>query len=163
MDVTQWQSLIGWIIGIAGVGILSLIGSLVAIIRSGKMLPKDLRGADLKNEQDEANLAKIYKTVATEAAQETLEINKRVSILEEQVHNQSIIIMQQAETIKIQGEKIDAQDEIIALLECKLSNSEKYNHALIEQMQKKSITPVSNVNMGLPDCNQVAKNRRKKV
>lgn len=161
MDIAQWQNLIGWIIGVAAVGVLSLIGSLFAIIRSGKMLPKDLKGADIKNEQDEANLAQTYKAIATEAAQDALSLNQRLSDLEIKVHEQDILIMQQAETIKLQGEQIAAQDEIIAVLQCKLSNSEKYNKKLIEQMQREKITPIPTVNMYLEDCDK-AKGKKKK-
>jgi hypothetical protein len=161
MDIAQLQNIVGWIIGVFAVGILSLAASFFAVLRSGKMLPKDLKGADIKNDQDEANLAKTYKAIATEAAQETLTINQRVSALEEQVHDQSIIIMQQSETIRLQGEQIAAQDEIIAVLQCKLNNSEMYNKALIDQMEREHVTPVSSVNMRLEDCNK-AKNKKKK-
>ena len=159
MDTSTWQGIVGWIIGIGASSVIAIIVGIISIIRSGKMLPKDLKGADLGNEEKEANLAKTYKMIATEAAQEALEINKRVSVLEEQVHKQSVVIMEQAETIRLQGERITAQDEIIETLECKLSNSEEYNRILIEQMQREKITPTPKINLRLKDCN---KNKNKK-
>jgi uncharacterized coiled-coil protein SlyX len=162
MDVENIQGLVGWIIGVGITGLISIIIGVISIIRSGKMLPKDLKGADLSNEQKEADLAKIYKGIAAETAMETIEVNKRLSILEEKVHDQDIIIMKQNETIREQGEKIAAQDEIISILRCKLDNSEKYNKALIEQMQREKIAPISQVNMALPDCEEISKAKKKR-
>lgn len=162
MDIETWQNFLGWIIGVFAVGLLSLAGSFFAVLRSGKMLPKDLKGADIKNEQDEVNLAKAYKAIASEAAQEALQINKRVSDLEEQVHEQSITIMKQSETIRIQGERISAQDETIAILECKLGNSEEYNRVLIDQMRREKIEPTPKINLPLKDCNKYVRNKKKR-
>jgi uncharacterized coiled-coil protein SlyX len=162
VDIGQIQGLVGWIIGVGITGLISIIIGIISIVRSGKMLPKDLKSADLANDQREADIAKIYKGIAAETAMETIEVNKRLSILEERVHNQDIIIMEQNETIREQGEKIAAQDEIISILRCKLDNSEKYNKALIEQMQREKMTPISPVNMNLPDCEEISKVKKKR-
>lgn len=162
MDIEKIQGLVGWIIGVGVTGLISIIIGVISIIRSGRMLPKDLKSADLSNEQKEADLAKIYKGIAAETAMETIEVNKRLSILEEKVHEQDIIIMKQNETIRAQGEKIAAQDKIISILRCKLDNSEKYNKALIEQMQKEKIAPISQINMNLPNCEEEIKTKKKR-
>ena len=163
MDIENIQGLVGWIIGVGITGLISIIVGIISIIRSGKMLPKDLKGADLSNEQKEADLAKIYKGIAAETALETIEVNKRLSTLEEKVYTQGVIIMEQNETIRIQGEKIAAQDEIISILRCKLDNSEKYNQALIEQMKKENVTPIETKSMNLPDCEEIIKSKKKRV
>ena len=167
MDITQIQGLIYWVIGIFGLSLVSLITGVYAIIRSGKMLPKELKGADLNNEGKEVDIAKLYKGLAAETALETLEVNKRLKALEDKVENQEGIIKNQASTIIIQSDrldmqdkKIEQQDEIIFILECKLNNSEQYNKALIEQMQKERITPMSNVNMGMADCDKLSKTKK---
>jgi uncharacterized coiled-coil protein SlyX len=162
MDIENIQGLVGWIIGVGITGLISIIIGVISIIRSGKMLPKDLKGADLSNEQKEADLAKIYKGIAAETALETIEVNKRLSILEEKVYTQGITIMEQNETIRIQGEKIAAQDETISILQCKLSNSEQYNQALIEQMKKENVTPLETKSMNFPDCEEILKNKKKR-
>lgn len=167
MDITQIQGLVYWVVGIFGLSLVSLATGIYGIIRSGKMLPKDLKGADLNNESKEVDIAKLYKSLATEAALETIEVGKRLDDLEEKVENQEKIIKNQADIIFTQSErldmqdkKIEEQDKTISILECKLNNSEQYNKALIEQMQRERITPMSNVNMGMADCDKLSKTKK---
>jgi uncharacterized coiled-coil protein SlyX len=166
MDITQIQGLIYWVVGIFGVGLVSLVASVYAIIRSKKMFPKELKGADLSNESKEADIAKLYKGLATETALETIEVNKRLNALEDKVDVQEEIIRKQANTITTQSERLDLQDikieeqsRTISILECKLNNSEQYNKTLIEQMRRENLTPMSSVNMGMVDCDKISKQK----
>jgi hypothetical protein len=162
MDITQIQNLINLILVVGLGSLVSLATGIFAIWKSTKIAPKELKGMDLDNEGKEADLAKVYKGIAQETALETIEIQKRLRALEDKseaqdatIAHQAMIIREQTERLDVQEAKIEEQDKIIAVLECKLTNSEQYNKALIEQMQRERITPLTKVNMPLQDCEKV--------
>jgi len=169
VDIGQIQNLVGWVIGVGIAGIISAIIGVISIVRSGKMLPKDLKGADLENKIKETNLADQYEEIADRAAQKVSKMQEKFDFLEiqleqfkKQLEEQSKIITSQAETIKIQNERIDAQDVEIDKLKCEKSNSDIYIKELINQMEQASITPVNPKNMFvLKDCNKQDKRIRK--
>lgn len=183
MDITQVQNLAGWVIGTLIAGILLAAANLIAVIKSGKMLPKDLRGADLNNAEKEkhivgeelANQSKELeiinnlKGMVSQGVQDALNLNKRLLDLETRVQSQEDIINSQAGIIEQQTLRIDEQDrkilqqnikiqeqeDEIAILRCELINANSYNAGLKEQMRNNSITPIDDLITKKEDCSKL--------
>jgi chromosome condensin MukBEF ATPase and DNA-binding subunit MukB len=166
----QTQNLIGWVIGTLVVGILSAVTGVVAIIRSGKMLSKDLKSADLENKLKETNLADQYEEIADRAAQKASKMQEKFDVLEikleefkMQLEEQSKIITSQTLTIHMQSERIDAQDIEIEKLKCEKNNSDIYIEELINQIKQASIIPVNPKNIPtLKNCDKLLEKKRTK-
>jgi len=150
MDFTEIQGVIGWVIGLLSTSVIAIGIGIFNIIRSGKMIPRETRGADLVNNGKEVDVARAWKGLAAETARETLEVNKRLKDLEDKTEVQEdtikkleLRIEEQDCLIAKQAIRIDEQDRTIEVLETKLTESETYNKELIAQMQKEKITPKS--------------------
>jgi len=89
-------------------------------------------------------------------------LEDKVSIQEKIISDQSDTINNQSERLDIQERKMAEQDETIAILECKLENSEQYNKALIEQMQREKIIPVSPSSLTMQNCSEISKKGKRK-
>jgi len=183
MDITQVQNLIGWMVGVFLVGVISVVSGVLAVVKAGKMNKREIKGADLNNKSKEISIADQFEEIATKAAEKTLNTQKQLDdlqqdykkvlerleeqaklmsdqadIIDEQsnrLDEQEEIIKQQNNRIDEQDRKIDDQNETIAILECKLNNSEAYNKALIEQMKKAELTPVEISSISPEDCSKV--------
>jgi hypothetical protein len=171
---------------INGVLIASLLGnaiSIINLIRSTKMLPKDLKGADLDNRTKEISMVEIYDEIATRAAGKVMEFQKmfyslqdRFVILENdnkllkdeqrllkdeqkllklKVESQDVIISEQTKTIETQNAQIDKLNIEIDVLVCELNNNKLYNSTLIEQMKKENIIPIDIDTLPIEDCEKI--------
>ena len=65
MEITEAQNIIGWLLGVLAVGIISIITGIYSIIRSGKLMPKELKGVDLDNRSKEVSIADQLDELAT--------------------------------------------------------------------------------------------------
>jgi hypothetical protein len=170
MDIEKIQGLVGWVIGVGAAGIISIIIGVISIIRSGKMLPHDLKSADLENKMKETSLADQYEEIADRAAQKASKMQEKFEILEIkleefklQLEEQRKIMASQAETIKVQSERIDAQDIEIGKLKCEKINSDIYIQELIKQIEDASITPINPKDIPtLKNCEEVSKVKKKR-
>lgn len=168
MDIENIQSLIGWVVGVGIAGIISTIVGVISIIRSGKMLPRDLKSADLENKIRETNLADQYEEIADRAAEKASRMQEKFEVLEvkldefkNQLEEQSKIITSQAETIRIQSERIDAQDIEIDKLKCEKNNSDIYIQELINQIEHARIVPVNPKDISsIKNCDKLSRKKK---
>jgi len=163
MDFSEIRDLIGWGIGIFATSLIALIMGIINIVKSGKMLPSELKGADLNNKSKEVSLADQYDILATKAAEKVLKMQERLDKIDEdssimrgnfeamqedyeklkdKVETQDCIIKKQELLIKEQGKRLDMQDNTIdgqkkeiETLTNKLNEAEKRNSELIKQLQ----------------------------
>lgn len=170
------QDLIVWIIGALLINLSTLAISIISWVKSAKMMPKEIKGADLNNISKEISIANQYDELATKAAEKALKLQERLDKIEddydslsEKVDAQDIIIKQQAAIIKEQSARLDAQDtkikeqeEEIENLKCELNNSQLYNYALISQMKEKNIIPVEISSLNVRDCKKRTKEKKLK-
>jgi len=176
MDITQVQDVAGWLIGIFATSIVTGIIGVISIIRAGKMLPKDLRGADLDNREKEIDIADKYELLADKAAQKVVRLQERLDDyeanqnklklgqvnLQSQIDVQAKTIQSQAVTIEKQEAKIENQDIRIETLTCELSNYKIYTNELINQLKDARIVPIDIEDLDLKDCNGKTPSTRKK-
>lgn len=188
MDITQIKEVIGWIIGLFSTSVVALIIGIISIIRSGKMLPRDLKGADLTNKEKEkvidgadldnrakeldlierydgliADLTIKYDTLKKEYENiknenETLR-DDYIILKDEQLILREKINSQDI-VINHQTSIIEEQKEEITMLMCELNNYKEYTKALIEQMKEAQMIPVEMKTLPLEDCTK--KKRRGK-
>lgn len=175
MDISQAQDLVGWIIGLFASSFIAIAIGIINIVKSGKMLPREVKGADLDNdeknltnEEKRLGLAASYKAIAKQAADEALETNKRLCILEDKVNDQENVIKGQASIIEEQSKRLDLQDikikeqeEEIGVLRCELSNARTYNEALIQQMKNSQIIPIDVSMVSQKNCENIRENKGK--
>jgi hypothetical protein len=169
MDIEKIQGLISWVIGVGAAGIISIIVGIISIIRSGRMLPRDLKAVDLENKMKETSLADQYEEIADRAAQKASKMQEKFDVLEikleefkHQLEEQSKIITSQTLTIHMQSERIDAQDIEIEKLKCEKNNSDIYIEELINQIKQASIIPITPKNIPtLKDCSKQNKKLKK--
>ena len=169
MEITETQNIIGWLTGVLAVGIISIITGVYSIIKSGRMLPKELKGADLENRSKEVSIADQLDELATKAAEKTLKtqekydkLEERYCLLEDRVTEQDKVINHQNALIKEQTIRLDAQevkvkeqDDEIYLLREELEGAKLYNESLIKQMQEAGVIP-------LPRPEPIVKTNKKK-
>jgi hypothetical protein len=129
------------LIAIFATSVISLVLGIISIIRSGRMLPKDIKGAelanegtDLNNKDKEISIAQKYETLADRASDKVIAMQKQLNenteqsiilsgkmsilqtqyeILKEKLENQELIIQQQSLIIEEQSKRIDLQDKKI--------------------------------------------------
>jgi len=164
MDITQVQGLVGWIIGILATSVVSGIIGIISIVRAGKMLPKDLRGADLENRSREVGIADQYEELAERAAQKTIKLQNRLDVYENgqlQLEAGQADLKRQLES---QNEVIERQAETIEGLICEINNYKTYTNALIEQIKEAQLIPIDMDSLDLEDCNgySLRKNKKRK-
>jgi hypothetical protein len=161
----DFKTIINWFNDINGIVIVSIItniGLFIKIIRDGKMLPKDLKGADLDNRTKELSLADMYDEIATKAAEKVMKMQEKYDglevrfdllendqkILKRKVEDQDILLLEYSENSVKQNKKVE-------YLECQLSNYEKYNSALIQQIRKEQLIPVEMKTLPLKNCEKI--------
>lgn len=170
MDTSQAQNLIGWFLGVLGIGVISIITGIYSVIKVSKMIPREVRGADLDNLSKEISIADQFDELATKAADKAIKAQTRVDELEKKycemeedfkeqkvllsnlsarseeqdilIAEQAAVIEEQSKRLDLQDKKISEQEEEINLLHYELSNSNAYNLALIQQMKEQHIIPI---------------------
>lgn len=192
MDITEAKDLIYWIIGILLTSVTAGILGIINVVRAGKLLPKDMKGADLSNKSKEVSIAEQYDELATRAAEKVLKMQERLDKVEgdsetmelgfvslkkdyaelkekidtqaEIIEKQAIIIEEQSKRLDLQEKKIKDQQIEIELLKCELENAKAYNDALIEQMKIEKIIPVDLSSVkDIKDCEKIKDKKMTRV
>ncbi len=162
METSTTRELIGWFIGLLATSGIALIIGIFNIIKSGKMLKRDIKGADLDNKSKEVSLAEQYDVLATKAAEKVLKMQERLDQVESQslsvgnelevlkerieqqdeiISKQALIIEEQSKRLDLQESKIKEQQEEITRLSNELRKERDRNYSLIAQMQENNIIP----------------------
>lgn len=160
----NFKDSVGWIIFILS-NISALVVSIFTWIKSKKMMPREERGADLDNLSKELEITQYYETLATRAAEKTVQMQERLDKLEKDYDQLEKVIKEQIDIIKKQTLRIDQQDlkireqeKEIEILKCELHNERAYNSALIQQMKDQKVIPLERSGASLKNCDQI-KNR----
>lgn len=169
MDTSQnAQALVNWLIGGLAAAIITSITGIFAIIKASRMMPKELKGADLNNRSKEISIADQYDELATRAADKAIRTQERLDKIEDdykKMKEEHEILLENYEALKEKVEtqeiKIKEQDEEIEKLRCELNNSKLYNDALIKQMKEANIIPIEKESLPLEKCKET-KNGGKK-
>jgi ABC-type Fe3+-citrate transport system substrate-binding protein len=120
-------------------------------------MPKEITKAELENEkielenrQRELTLVDSYELMANKSAEKAVELQKKlqkhekdIELLKDTIKDLLAYKKEQEETIKQQNLRIDKQEKQIKSLTKELSMTQTYNYALIQQMKKENITPIS--------------------
>jgi chromosome segregation ATPase len=150
--------------------ISALAASIISLIRSSKLLPKELENATLDVKEREISLAEQYENMMQKSVTDKKEILSQLDTLEHSysslknvvadklllIEEQEIRISAQDEKIEELSKKIRSQDtrirnqntkirkqaEEITVLTKQLDRMERYNCALIEQMKNANIVPL---------------------
>lgn len=159
------DNLITWIIVGLLTNLSALIAGIIAWIRSAKMMPKEVKGADLSNRSKEVSIADQFDALATKAAERAVQIQTRLSRIESDydtlksehdklstkvfeqekvIREQELTISNQTCRINMQEKKIEDQDEIIATLRYDLDLAQEYNTKLRLQLTEFNIVPLEN-------------------
>ena len=100
---TETTEMINWVVGVFLVGIISLIGGAISVIKAMRMLPKEEHSADLDNiskslelKSREVSIADQLDALATKAAEKTIKVQDRLDKLEEDYDTLESIIREQA-------------------------------------------------------------------
>jgi hypothetical protein len=156
MDITQAQNIIGWIIGIGASSVIAIIIGIFSIIRSGKMLPKELEGADLKNKQTEVDIAAQMDTMLTSAIAKATEWQTKFDRLDSDARDNKLKLSvvqetyaRQEDMIKIQGARILALEALSETQKCEIvtltvevTNYSLWTTALVAQLERVNLKPV---------------------
>ena len=154
MDVTK--DIVGWFIAIGGISILSMIGTIFAIVKSGIMLSKEVVCADLKNKQTEMDIASQMDTMLTNAMIKAVDWQTKFDKLDLEFRQTKDELETVRETSVNQGELIRVQDARIRALEtlsetqkCEIdtltkevSNYSLWTTALVAQLERVNLKPV---------------------
>jgi chromosome segregation ATPase len=160
-------------------GISALIISILTWIKSAKLMPKEVKKADLENEIKEATIAEQYQNIITKEIQKSLSYQDRISSLEKEfsdlrsqifelskkVKEQEDIIAHQTEIIEQQNARLNAQqaqiasqEETINTLKNDLNISIQYSLNLINRMKDSGIVPEE-----MPKLSSIPEEQIKKV
>ena len=176
MDIAQTGEIIKWVIVIGIASILSAVASAIAIIKASKLLPKELKGADLDNISKELSIAEQFDIIATKAANKTIATESRLEDLEAchielkgKIESQDVIIseqtriiLEQNKKIEEQSKKIDAQEVEISALIFELANYKSYTNALVTQMKNSGIIPLEITEVSAEESHQMEEELVKK-
>lgn len=169
-DPSTLQELIQWFIGVLVVSLISSITGIISIIKAGKMVPREIKGADLNNKSKEVSIADQYDILATKAAEKTLKMQDRLDkletdydALEDTIRRQADIIEKQNVRLDAQEQKIMEQDVEIDKLKCELNNSEQYNKALIQQMREQKLIPLEKESIQIEDCKEKVITKKREI
>ena len=154
MGIAEVTELFKWVIGIGVLAILSSIASIIGIVRSGRMLPLEVKGAVLDNKEKEVTIADKFEDIANKAADKALKAQGSLDELEELMNTKLKIL---EDKIDNQNLKIAEQETEIASLKCEINNYKLYTSALIEQLRIANIIPVEISSLDLEDCRPVDK------
>lgn len=84
MNPENTQNIIGWVVGLVATSGIAIIIGIINIIKSGTMIKRDVRGADLSNKSKEVSLAEQYETLTNRATQKVLDMQERLDSIENQ-------------------------------------------------------------------------------
>lgn len=153
---------INWITAFIITNSVTIIGAIFIWIRAVKMMPKEVKGAELDNKGKEASVADQFNTIALKAAEQAVALQARLGriegdynilktahdLLSVKVVEQDTALRDQARTIEAQTArlnqqdiKIIEQDELITSLRFDLDATTEYNSVLLAQMKEKNIIP----------------------
>lgn len=142
---------------------IAIVGAIFAWVRAIKMIPKEVKGAELDNMGKEASVADKFNDIALKAAEQTVNLQAKLISIEVsynmlkaahdelaiRVVNQDMTMKEQARTIEAQtarlnqqGNKINEQEELIASLRSDLDATNAYASALVEQMKSANLVPL---------------------
>jgi len=185
MDFNEIKNATEWFFALLATSGIALILGLFNIIKSGKMLPRDIKKADLDNKSKEISIADQFNKLATDAAERALKLQEKIDMLESAsvslqsnftslnsdyallkdmveaqetvIGEQAIIIEEQSKRLDLQDAKIIEQQEEIETLKCELDNTRQYNEALIKQMRDAHIIPVDVKSISQKRCKDNSK------
>ena len=163
MDSAQISELIKWVIG-AGIGsIVASITGIILIVKAGKMLSREVKGADLDNKGKEMDIITQYDEIATKAADKVLNTQERFDKLEEKYNEIKAENIEIKERLEAQDAIISAQAKEINKLVCELNNYKEYAKALIDQMRNSEITPIEMSSLNLQNCDEPQPKRKNRM
>lgn len=155
MDITGVTDIIGWIIGLSAGSIVTLVVGIIAIIKAGKLLPKELKALDLDNRMKEADLAFKMEGAADRAVMKSEAMRLRLDSLDEKYSQLENKVEEQDKIIISQNLRITTQELEISTLICELGNYKIYTNALIAQMKQASIIPIEMESLDIEECDKV--------
>ena len=169
MNPENTQNIIGWVVGLVATSGIAIIIGIINIIKSGTMIKRDVRGADLSNKSKEVSLAEQYETLTNRATQKVLDMQERLDSIENQsislqgsmdklrknysdlegeIKEQKELILQQTTIIEEQGKRLELQEikmseqqEEISRLRKELEKERRRNYSLMNQMKENNIIP----------------------
>jgi len=161
MDTTQIIELSKWVIAIGFGAIITTITGIILIVKAGKLLTREVKGADLDNKGKEMDIVNQYDEIATKAADKVLNTQERFDKLEEKYNEIKAENAEIKERLEAQDAIISAQAKEINKLVCELNNYKDYATALIEQMRKSEITTIEMSSLNLQNCDEIQPKRKK--
>lgn len=161
MDITQIESLLRVVLTVGAAGIISSITGVILIVRAGKMVSREVKGADLDNRGKEMDIVSQYDEIANKAAEKALNWQERFNELDEKYNDIKAENREIKEKLEAQDAVIAAQAKKITKLVCELNNSKEYINALIKQMHEAEITPISMSSLELQNCEDPQPKKKK--
>jgi flagellar motility protein MotE (MotC chaperone) len=163
MDITQITELVKWVIAIGFAGIISTITGIILIIKAGKMLPRELKGADLDNKDKEVTIADKFEDIASKAADKALKAQGELDELRDDMQEMRENIRSLEESRDAQNTIIAENAQEIAALKCEINNYKIYTSALIDQLKNANIIPVEMASLNLENCKDKKSKRKKSI
>ena len=155
MDITQIENLGTWIIVFFLTSGATMILSFISIYRAGKLLPKELKGAELENRTKEIDLAIKMEQAADRAVVKSDAMRARLESIEDKYYELENKVKAQEILIDSQARRITAQENEISSLVCELGNYKIYTNGLISQMKQSNIIPIEMESLDIKDCDEV--------
>lgn len=163
------KDIIGWIIAAGGMSILSMIGAVFAIIKSGAMLPKEIEGADLNNKKTETEILQKMQDMLKNAINDTAEWQNKFDKLDCEARNNRDELNNLKDQTVEQNERIlaletiskDQKQEIIELT-AEVNNYYLWTNALVKQLEKAELKPIKMEDVEGVDLSAIRKNKIKK-
>lgn len=158
-----------WLAWIGGGTILSIIGSVIAIIKSGIMLPKEVEGADLNNRKTETEILQKMQEMLKNAINDTAEWQNKFDKLDCEARNNKDELEKLQNKTSQQDERIleletiykDQKQEIIELT-AEVNNYYLWTNALVKQLEKADLKPVRMEDVEGIDLSVIKKSKMKK-
>jgi hypothetical protein len=155
LEITT-QNLVIWFIVTGGISIISIITGIITIIKSGKMLPKELDGADLSNKEKDVDIASKMDDLLTNAIAKAVDWQGKFDRLDAESRDNKIkldtalaMVDSQGKLITIQGERILALEALSETQKCEIielttevSNYALWTTALVKQLEIAELKPV---------------------
>ena len=157
------KELITWILVVVVTNLATIATAILSWMRAAKMMPKEVKGADLDNMGKEASVADQFNDIANKAAEQAVNLQTKLLRLEgdynmlKSAHDelngkvvaQDLTIKEQARVIENnnirlneQEIKMCEQDEVINELKFDLGVAQQYNSELIVQMRNANLIPL---------------------
>lgn len=157
------KELVTWLLLIVATNLSAVILAIMSWVKAAKMIPRDIKAADLDNQAKEGSVADQFNTIAIKAAEQATILQGRLLRIEgdynilksahdelvKKVILQDIALKEQLRTVEAQTARINQQDgkiseqeELISSLRFDLNATTEYNYILIAQMKEKNLVPV---------------------